>query len=104
MYSSQKEIKFIGKITDNDPSCHSDAGLCRVKVDNFWITTSPVGSFEEQRTGPIGKVINKDGFISQNVGNIVLGESIEVYARKIDSNHLTLSGKKSYYIKFIVDQ
>ena len=99
---SQNEVTISGNIVDNDTSCSHD-GVCKVKIDNYWIITDlggdPSPEMIEQR-GPRGRIINTDETTTGNIGNNVTGKQVEVFAKVIDGSTLTLYGKKDYYIKF----
>ena len=99
---NKNEITISGSIVDNDTSCYHD-GVCKVKVDNYWIITDlggdPNPEMSKQR-GPRGSIISFDGTKTGNVGNDVVGKQVEVFAKILDGNTLTLYGNKNYYIRF----
>lgn len=99
---NKNEMTISGSIVDNDTSCHND-GVCKVKVDNNWIITDLGGDPNPEmimQRGPHGSIISFDGKKTGNVGNDVVGKQVEVFAKRIDGNTLTLYGNKNYYIRF----
>jgi hypothetical protein len=99
---NKNEITISGSIVDNDTSCYHD-GVCKVKVDNYWIIIDlggdPNPEMEKQR-GPHGSIISFNGTKTGNIGNDVVGKQVEVFAKILDENTLTLYGSKKYYIRF----
>ena len=99
---NQDEVTISGSVLDNDRSCSYD-GVCKVKVDDYWVITDlggdPSPEMEKQR-GPRGRITTADGKTIRGIGNNMSGKQVEVFAKVIDSNTLTLYGKRDYYIKF----
>lgn len=99
---NQDEVTISGGIADNDTGCYHD-GVCKVRVDDYWIITDLGGDPSPEmviQRGPRGHIIYTNGTISGNVGDNVIGKHVEVFARVIDGNTLSLYGKKDYYIRF----
>ena len=95
-----KEVKLTGTITAIDDSCNHD-GVCKVKVDMFWITTDLGGDPSPQMAtsrGPKGSILQPDGSIT-HVSNNLLGMQVEVFAQVLDDFSLSLYGNSEYYLK-----
>lgn len=92
------EIKYIGTINEFNNGCWSD-GNCSVRVDDKWIITvhgglRPPGVSEEPRGELIGLNHSKD---TQNY----VGKKVEVYAKILKDNSLTIYGNQDYYVKVL---
>jgi hypothetical protein len=96
---SQDEMTLSGRVVDVDTSCQYD-GVCKVKVDNYWIITTMGGDLSPEmleKLGPRGSIIGAGG---ETIGNHLIGKEVEVFAKVIDATTLTLYGKKEYYIRY----
>lgn len=102
--SQSNTLTTTGTITELDTQCTND-GACRVKVDNYWITTSlggdPTPAMITER-GPKGSIYLESGI---TVGNLTseeyLGRQVEVNVKKIDATTGSLYGNADYYIKVL---
>jgi len=99
-----KESIFTGSISEIDSSCAHD-GVCKVLIDGRWVVVDlggdPTPEMEKER-GPRGRIFKKDGTLIGNIlGNQFLGSKVEVNAKQIDEDNLTLYGNSEFYIKFI---
>lgn len=99
--SSTKEdivVKFEGTITDVNNSCWND-GICSVEVDEkWWIPIvkgglMPPGDEPEIKGQVEGVVFNKE---SESIG-----KKVEINAKKINEESLTIFGSEEYYIRVI---
>lgn len=97
-----KDIRFSGKISDIDLSCHWD-GICQIKVGDYWIITEqggdprPENSNEKQEKG---KIFDPKGLPLSQIDESSVGKQVEVYAQVLDNSSLSLYGNNAYYVKF----
>lgn len=98
----KKEVTLTGTVKAIDDSCNHD-GVCKVKVDMFWITTDLGGDPAPQMVisrGPKGRILQLDGSII-NVSKDLLDMQVEVFAKVLDDSSLSLYGNSEYYLKII---
>lgn len=91
-------VRFKGVVTNVHNGCWSD-GICSIEVDGKWWVPIIMGGLRPPDSKPeiqgevVGIVFNED--------NESLGKKVEVYAKKIDENSLTIFGSKEYYVRVI---
>ena len=98
---AEKEVRLTGTIAEIDESCNHD-GVCKVKVDTYWITTDLGGDPDPEiaaSRGPKGSIFKPDGSIANTVGSDLLGMQVDVFARVQNDLSLSLYGKPEYYLK-----
>lgn len=91
-------VKLEGTVTDIHNGCWSD-GICSIEVDGKWWIPIIKGGLMPPDSKPEiqGEVVG----IVFNENNESLGKKVEVNAKKVDENYLTIFGSKDYYVRVI---
>lgn len=99
------EIKLSGTITAVDNGCAHD-DICKIRVGSYWIITDLGGDPNTemiQKRGRQGTIVLADGTSRKGAIEELssTGKHVEIFARVLDGNTLTLYGSPQYYIKFL---
>ncbi|TLP74286.1 hypothetical protein [Maribacter sp. ACAM166] len=98
MYSKDSTtVRFEGIITDAKNDCWAD-GECSIEVNHKWWVEIEYGLRDPNS---IPKESGQAKGIRFTENNESIGKKVKVYAGIIDTNKLTLVGKKAYYVEVV---